>query len=261
MSITPQAIKDQEFQLKFRGYDAIEVKAYLELLAEEFFELHEARRNLEQDAVTHVEEEVGKKDEVIAGLGQKIEKLEKAVDDGVKERERLQDGWREREKELEKSIEELQAELELGQENTDRLEVQASEMRSQVKQLEKEIGELKKEEVDFKATLLAAQKFAEDTRIKAEEEAEQLVEVAREEVEAVHQKAVEELGDLPLQISELKMQKAEVRKEVRGVLLRYLEQFTDPGDEQDVASELFQKIDLGEDADLVAELSDDEAGS
>ena len=44
MSITPQAIKDQEFQVKFRGYDAIEVKAYLELLAEEFFELHEQIR-------------------------------------------------------------------------------------------------------------------------------------------------------------------------------------------------------------------------
>lgn len=30
MAITPQAIKDQEFQVKFRGYDTVEVKAYLE---------------------------------------------------------------------------------------------------------------------------------------------------------------------------------------------------------------------------------------
>jgi len=36
MAITPQAIKDQEFRVKFRGYDEIEVKAYLELIAEEF---------------------------------------------------------------------------------------------------------------------------------------------------------------------------------------------------------------------------------
>ena len=49
MSITPQAIKDQEFQVKFRGYDAIEVKAYLELLAEEFFELHEARSRQDEE--------------------------------------------------------------------------------------------------------------------------------------------------------------------------------------------------------------------
>ncbi|MDP3481389.1 MAG: DivIVA domain-containing protein, partial [Desulfoprunum sp.] len=50
MSITPQAIKDQEFQIKFRGYDSLEVKAYLELLAEEFFELHEQNRKLTEES-------------------------------------------------------------------------------------------------------------------------------------------------------------------------------------------------------------------
>jgi len=49
MSITPQVIKDQEFQVKFRGYDAIEVKAYLDLLAEEFYELYEQNRVLAED--------------------------------------------------------------------------------------------------------------------------------------------------------------------------------------------------------------------
>ena len=42
--LTPQSIKDQEFQTKFRGYEPIEVKAYLELLAEDFFELTEKNR-------------------------------------------------------------------------------------------------------------------------------------------------------------------------------------------------------------------------
>ena len=49
MSITPQTIKDQEFQVKFRGYDTIEVKAYLDLVAEEFFDLHEAKRKQEEE--------------------------------------------------------------------------------------------------------------------------------------------------------------------------------------------------------------------
>ena len=47
--LTPQAIKDQEFQVKFRGYDSIEVKAYLELLAEDFFELTEQNRTQEEE--------------------------------------------------------------------------------------------------------------------------------------------------------------------------------------------------------------------
>ena len=42
--LTPQSIKDQEFQTKFRGYEPIEVKAYLELLADDFFELTEQNR-------------------------------------------------------------------------------------------------------------------------------------------------------------------------------------------------------------------------
>ena len=49
MSITPQTIKDQEFQTKFRGYDTIEVKAYLDLIAEEFFELLEAKNRQDQE--------------------------------------------------------------------------------------------------------------------------------------------------------------------------------------------------------------------
>ena len=56
MAITPQAIKDQEFQVKFRGYDAIEVKAYLELIAEEFFELFEQVRKQVEDIEGLVEE-------------------------------------------------------------------------------------------------------------------------------------------------------------------------------------------------------------
>jgi DivIVA domain-containing protein len=48
MTITPQAIRDQDFQTRFRGYDAIEVKGYLELVAEEFFELLEKIRHQEE---------------------------------------------------------------------------------------------------------------------------------------------------------------------------------------------------------------------
>lgn len=46
--LKPQAIRDQEFQIKFRGYDPIEVKSYLELLADDFFELSEENRSLQE---------------------------------------------------------------------------------------------------------------------------------------------------------------------------------------------------------------------
>jgi len=41
MVLTPQLVKDQEFRQKFRGVDPLEVRDYLEIVANEFFELQE----------------------------------------------------------------------------------------------------------------------------------------------------------------------------------------------------------------------------
>ncbi len=46
--LKPQVIRDQEFEIKFRGYDPVEVKSYLELLADDFFELSEEKRILQE---------------------------------------------------------------------------------------------------------------------------------------------------------------------------------------------------------------------
>ena len=84
MSITPQAIKDQEFQVKFRGYDAIEVKAYLELLAEEFFELHEQNRKMAEEGAglaNDVETLQREKEEAQREGRKRIEELEKLKDE------------------------------------------------------------------------------------------------------------------------------------------------------------------------------------
>ncbi len=56
--LKPQEIRDQEFEIKFRGYDPVEVKSYLELLADDFFELSEEKRILQEkyDAATEAKE-------------------------------------------------------------------------------------------------------------------------------------------------------------------------------------------------------------
>ena len=46
---TPQQIKDQEFETKFRGFDPIEVRDYLETIANEFFELQEQCKEQEEE--------------------------------------------------------------------------------------------------------------------------------------------------------------------------------------------------------------------
>ena len=110
MAITPQAIKDQEFQTKFRGYDPIEVKGYLELVAEEFFELLEKVRQQEEE-IEVLSQEKGLLNEMNAKLEDDIETALKTTDDVRKEGEEKDAARAELEKELEE-LQTAQADLE-----------------------------------------------------------------------------------------------------------------------------------------------------
>lgn len=281
MSITPQSIKDQEFQSKFRGYDTIEVKAYLELLAEEFFELHELRRKQEEEfAELHEEAEALKqertelledtrereerteasvvqfleKDEVIDELQKKVEELEKAVESSEQEKTLQQEAWERQESELREEIETLKNSRkdETGTSSGGSSELER--LKAQIELYEAQIVELKKEEVDFKAALLAAQRFADDLRKKAQEESDQMMEQAIEEVETFRKEAEHEVAHLPIEIDRLRKQKEEVRGELKAVLHGYLEKLDDDAvtsavDDDDL-SELFQSIPLGVDENI-----------
>lgn len=281
MSITPQAIKDQDFQVKFRGYDTIEVKAYLELLAEEFFELHELRRKQEDDyaelyelaeALKQEREallEEGRtreqrseasvlqfleKDEIIVDLQKQIEALEQKVEGAEQEKSLQQEAWERQETELRKEIAQLRDRLDdrqhVASENSDEVE----KLRTQVETLEAQIAEFRKEEVDFKVALVAAQRFADDVRKKAREEADVMLEQAIEEVETFRRESEKELARLPVEIDILRQQRLKVRDDLKAVLISYLEQLdggpaVSAADGDDDLSELFQSIPLGGDED------------
>jgi DivIVA domain-containing protein len=287
MSITPQAIKDQEFQIKFRGYDAIEVKAYLELLAEEFFELHELRRKQEEEYAELYEEtqilkqekeallresterdqrseasvlEFLQKDETIADLQKKIENLEKMVDGSEQEKFIQQEAWERQETTLREEIERLNDQLKNTHAVDTAMNSEAEKLRAKVDLLESRITEISKEEVDFKVTLVAAQKFSEDVRRKAQEEATALLEQARDEVETFRREAEKELAKLPVEIDQLRQKKRRVHDDLKAVLDSYIEQIELVGsvsgaEGEDDFSELFQSITLSEDDEVdVADL-------
>ncbi|SHO46238.1 DivIVA domain-containing protein [Desulfopila aestuarii] len=282
MSITPQAIKDQEFQVKFRGYDTIEVKAYLELLAEEFFELHEVRRR-QEDEYAELYEEVQalkeerenlveesrqreerseksviqflEKDEMIVELQKQIASLEEQVAASDQEKNLQQEAWGRQEAELREEIEQLRGRLAENQSDASDNSGEVEKLRGQIELLEKQVAEFKKEEVDFKTALVAAQRFADDVKNKAKEEADQMLEQAISEVEIYRKEAEQELANLPVEIEQLRSKKAEVREELKAVLTFYLKKLDfDPaeaaGGSDDDLSELFQSIPLGEDEGL-----------
>lgn len=282
MTITPQAIKDQEFQVKFRGYDPIEVKAYLDLIAEEFFELHEGnRRQAEEAAETEAkrQELLQERDELLRAardgeayadelrkeqfaresalmeLQRKSDRLEGLVAALEQEKADLLAGRGGREGDLNLEVERLQAQVQEKGNDMVRAEAELDQLRQRVAAFEKQVADARQDEMVFKSTIIAAQNFAEDLRKKAEQESRQAMDQARHEVEAYRRKAEQELASLPIEIERLNQQRLQVREELRAILetsLANLNAFGEEPDgksrmEDDDLADLFQSITLPDD--------------
>ncbi len=296
MSITPQAIKDQEFQVKFRGYDALEVKAYLELLAEEFFELHEQNRRLSEESALLAEEKealqaekeallqesrrhkdglediqagIKRKDANLLTLQHEVEELRTLLAGSRKEtelakemveavEERMRSEQENAAVRLQEELEAAEARIAKEKDNAQQRQMEVEKLQHQLQLLEEQTRELKKGEADFKTTIVAAQKFSDDLKMRSEKEARELMEQAREDVETFRRKAHEELARLPLEIERLQKKRMEVRDELRMVLNSYLHDldiFSDSeeaGKDEDL-NELFQSIYIPENGEIAAE--------
>lgn len=267
--LTPQAIKDQEFQIKFRGYDAIEVKAYLELLADDFFELTEQNRTqleeieslvAEQESLQRekqtLESEVKNSQENAEGIQSEIEEGYKHKDEMIEELTKQLESLEETVARLEgenneykRSVETLETELSGTQGVDKEKEVEYEKLKAKVNLLEEQNKELKQEGIDFKTTILAAQKFADNLRTSSEEEAQKMIEDAKLEVEKVKNDAFAELAKVPEEIKELNQKKYKVRDELKEVLNSYLAALdsfpeNETSEVVDDLSDLFQSIQI-----------------
>jgi DivIVA domain-containing protein len=269
--ITPQAIKDQEFQLKFRGYDAIEVRAYLDLLADDVFELTEKNRvqaeeietlMAEQEALHREKEtlsqEIQEKQEDSAGMQTEIDQGYQQKDEEISE---LKATLAEVQAQLAALQEENEGyrqkinELETEQQNKtgDSLQdlAELEKLRGKIAFLEEQNSELKQEGLDFKTTILAAQKFADNLRQTTEEEARRMIEAAAAEIDQIRTDAQAELERYPIEIAELKARKQKVQEDVRRLLQTYLDGLSvfneDSSLEDADLDDLFQSIQLPDD--------------
>jgi len=293
MSITPQAIKDQEFQVKFRGYDTLEVKAYLELLAEEFFELHEQNRKMaeegaglasdvetlqrekeeaQRDGRKRIEELENLKDEIkrqqnqSIALQKEVDELRGKLDSSLKETElakEMVESAEERMKseqaiaaaKLQEERDEAEARRVAENESAQQIRLEIEKLRHELKILEEQNRELKKGEADFKTAIVAAQKFSEDLKKRAEKEARQIMERAKTDVENFRKQAHEELSRLPVEIEKLHKKRNEIRDELKMVLQSYLHNvdiFSEvkEAEREEDLSELFQSIQLPDDSEI-----------
>jgi DivIVA domain-containing protein len=262
MAITPQAIKDQEFQSKFRGYDTIEVKAYLELIAEEFFEQLEEVRS-QSDTIEALEEE---KEDLVNEkklLKERIGTIQQEAETKIAAYSNKDDAIII----LEKELEDLKKKIELQEEEKatkdveilsikemvhkkdlyiQKLSTEKAELEKQIKEQSKQIESLDAVEVDFKSTLIMAQKFSTDIKEKSEAEAQEIIDLAIEEAEKQRQETFAELARYPKEIERLKEKRNKVRDELAAILQSTLDSLDvfDPQPADDDEDELFQTISL-----------------
>lgn len=275
MSTTPQIIKDQEFQLKFRGYDPVEVTAYLDILAEEFFELqercrlqvddlqvlHEEREDIEQQKIS-LEASNAESRKMAEELRRAGLTTEQKLAVSIKEAE----GQRARVASLEQEIKGQEEALASAESRIHEAEeallqemAEKEALGRKIELIEEQQREAKKDEVDFRSTLAAAQQFCDSMKEKSRQEAEQLLDETRTEIEQLRQAAHAELSRLPGEIEALQQKRDEVRKVVRATLESYLQNLDifpaleDEHTSEQGSDDLFQKIQILEDGSLSAE--------
>lgn len=276
MSITPQIIKDQEFQVKFRGYDPIEVKAYLDGLAEEFFELqercrlqvddlqvlHEERAELEQQkgSLEAAGAEARKMAEELRQTGLLTEqKFAVLANEAEMLRNRIAGLEREKQEQAD-ALSAMEVRIQEAEEATLRERAEKEALGHKIALMEEQQREARKDEVDFRSTLAVAQQFCDSMKEKSRREAEELLRSARAEIEEIRRAAHAELAGLPEEIRALQRRREEVREQLRVILesyLRNLEIFPGEREEGDgdrwESEELFQKIQILEDGSLAPE--------
>ncbi len=260
MAITPQAIKDQEFQVKFRGYDTVEVKAYLELIAEEFFELLEqVRQQIDELDVIVEERDTLQSDKrnlqgelkTIRGSSEEIQTEFAERDTEVVEMQRQIDALKQEIAQLEKNHVAKDKELTEAKDQVNSTEKVVTEektrndkLRTKLDKLEKQNEELRSEELDFKSTLVAAQKFTSDLKKKSEQESLEIISNAKTEAERLRQATMTELASYPAEIERLKKRRNKVREDLEEVLklcLDNLDIFSEEKDSEEYG-ELYEKI-------------------
>ncbi len=278
MFTTPQLIKDKEFESKFRGFDPIEVKEYLEIIADEFFELQEQCKEQEDELET-LRAAKDSSEEYNNSLETDIEftrKISQELKNGCAQKE-------EKVRELTAEIEELQLRIaDMEQESADHdeelstveagrkeaeealkaIKAENDTLKNKIEVLREQNRDLKKEEIDFKSTLAIAQRFAADLKEKSKVEADEMIKYAKDEITRIRNEAQAELTRLPKEIQILENKKYEVKAELKAVLENYLETIDVyyPEDHQkadkkrDLSDQeddfLFQKIEINEDGSM-----------
>lgn len=285
---TPQEIKDQEFQVKFRGYDPIEVKTYLDEIADDFFALKEQVQGVQEECESllvkieeltdsnaqlsrekdTLEEELSQGGNNVAEIEEKVEKGYRYKDEQIAALTAEKDVLLEEKEQLKEQISEqiqaqqaLEESLQKQDEESQKEEAEVTSLRGKVVFLEEQLAELKQEGVDFKSTILVAQQFADELKEKATVEAAAVVAEAKDEASLLQQETEVQRQQIQSELARLGRLHEEVREDLSTKLHLVLDslQILEPpagvldGDEAPLVEEKSTEL---EEPDVLDEVND-----
>lgn len=165
--LTPQEIKNQEFKVKFRGYEVIQVNAYLQRLSEFLLTL--------TNQISKQTNQISKQANEIVDLKEELKSLALEKEALAEEMKTIQNNHIE-DRNKEKKIK-------LGEDTVTKAQhlVEIEKLRTKIAVLEEINNTLRQEELDFKTTITAAQSFSHSLKEASEAEAAKLKETSEAE--------------------------------------------------------------------------------
>lgn len=238
MAITPQSIKDAEFQVKLRGFDKSEVRTYLEYVAEEYLVLLEKLERLERygqnldqanKKIKHenkvYKNEIVEAQNEINELKVQYQQEKKRTEKQDQESETTGNTLSQLEKEnriLAKKLRLADARIKETKSTLVQEKTKKEKLLQRINFLEKQNKSNRKEEEELRQTLAAAYKFSEETIQKSEEQASDIFNRARLEIERLRSEAQEELASYPREIKRMKQEYDKVKEQLRLIVGQYL---------------------------------------
>lgn len=241
MTVTPQAIRDAEFQVKLRGYDQAEVKEYLERIAEDHLKLIE-RLDMQERSIEALSRDNHKLRQESKSCERKIIDARNTVEETKNTRLQEKEQFEKQEwelKTLRRAVGQLEeeklastkrqglADIHIKKLQAGMLQEQSreKELLQRMQLLEKQNQAAQREESDLKKALATAQKLSDGMIQDSEKQAREILTRARLEIEKLRRQAKEELAYFPAEIQRMREQHDKLKGQVRSILKNYLESF------------------------------------
>ena len=242
MTVTPQSIRDTEFQVKLKGYDKVEVRTCLDQIAEEYLGLMEQLEIRDQNLETMTKHN----NELLTRgslLSQKFSEIRETIGKlKIKyQYEKKRSAKQHRDNEgLQVTVGQLRSEnnklaKKLGLADIHLKELssglaleksRSSKMHERLRLLEEQNHQGQKDAENLRGKLKETKKYSEEMMEESERQASEIFNRVRKEIAQIRAEAKKELAYYPAEIKRMREEHARVKEQLLAIAQKYVDGLT-----------------------------------